>query len=363
MNRLPGSLFGVALAVVLLPCPPAAGLDRDPLAYGPARFLNRFLPAIGYLALEPESAILLPEGEWQVEFSFTAANTFAQSDKIQDELRTRAERRAVTLEEFRAFPVAEGDDGVFHIDDETHYVTLQARRTFRDRYQLAVTLPLVSLGGGRLDGEIESFHNRTGYDQDGRLGVPKDGVRVYLRSGDNELFYDHSIGFEPGDLAFSLLRRLGPAHPHNSWAVELKLKLPTGKIDSFAGTGSPDFGLRLLHTRRYHWVRLDAGVGVLALGRQDLLRLPSQQVYSGFGSFEVRLGSRTSAFFQAMAGTTPFDDIHLDELARLGLGYMVGSKHLLSDQTVLVAAVSENIGSYDNSADVSIHMSVAYHFD
>jgi Protein of unknown function (DUF3187) len=367
MNRLRpwlrGAFWTLAALAATAPIRAQQAQDTSPLAYGPARFVNQFLPSIGYLALEPDSAILLPADEWQLEFTFSASNTFAQSDKVQDELRTRTERRALTLEEFRAFPVAEGDDGVFHIDEETHYAAFKARRTFGDRYQGAVTLPLVSLGGGRLDGEIESFHNSTGYDQDGRLGVPKDGVRVYLSSADYELFYDHTIGFELGDVSFSLIRRLGPAHPHNSWAVEGKVKLPTGKIDSFAGTGSPDLGLRLLHTRRYRWVRLDAGVGVLALGKQNLLRLPSQQIRAGFASCEVRFGARTSGFFQAEASTTPFEAIHLDEMARLAVGWMVGTKHVLFDKSVLVAAISENIASYDNSPDVGVHVSVSYNFD
>lgn len=365
MNRLQAWLRGALWTLLALaPLPLAAQApSTDPLAYGPARFVNRFLPAMGYLALEPDSAILLPTGEWQFELAFSAANTFAQSDKVQDELRMRTERRPITLEEFRAFPVAEGDDGAYHIDEETHYAAFRARRTFGDRFQATITLPWVSFGGGRLDGEIESFHNRTGYDQDGRLGVPKDEVHVYLRSGDNEIFYDHTSGFELGDVSLSVIGRVGPAHPHNSWAIEGKVKLPTGRTNAFAGTGSPDFGLRLLHSRRYHWVRLDAGVGVLSLGRQHLLRLPSQQIRSAFASCEVRLGARTSTFFQAEASTTPFEAIHLDDMARLAMGWMVGTKHVLFDKSVLVVAISENIASYDNSPDVGLNVSLAYNFD
>lgn len=355
--------FLALIAVLATTVPANAEIDRYLIDTGPLRIRDQFLPGLGYLGFDPVAADILDRGEWQVDFVVTTSNTFAHSLEVEKALESRPGRQPLGLEQLRDIESEKPGRGLFYLDGEHTRGAFAARRGVGHGLQVEVVIPVIHFGGGFLDSTIEGFHETFSLGQAGRLGVPRDRFTAYVRAGDREVFLDRSPGAALGDAVLGArydLRR-GHLDPHVELALEGLVKLPTGDVDRLAGSGSPDFGVQLLGTRYFQRSCLHFSVGTAYLGPHDRFGLDAQTIVSGMTAWEVALGSKTTGLIQATVSQSPFGDLQSAEIDSASTQLTLGAKHAFG-KSVYFLGLTENLASFNNSADIGLHFGVTRAF-
>ncbi len=356
-------LLWVLLAGLATVAPAAAEIDRYLIDTGPLRIRDQFLPGLGYFGFDPVSADLLDVGEWQVDLVLTASNSFAHSEEIERQLESRAERESLGLEDLRGIEPQREGGGLFYLDGEHSRWALAARRGLGHGLQLELIVPVLHLGGGFLDSTIEGFHDTFSLGQAGRLGVPRDGFTAYVRTGDREVYLERSPGTSLGDAIVGVRYDLRHGRSGSGFglALEALVKLPTGDVDRLTSSGSADVGVQLLGTRYFRRSCLHFSVGAAYLGSHDLFGLDAQTIASGMLAWEVGIGSKTTGLLQATVSQSPFGDLRSDEIDAASIQVTVGLKRAVGRQ-VLFLGVTENLASFNNTADIGLHLGVTRSF-
>lgn len=358
---------GRAFARVVSPLVLTAGLsvpgsaEERPERYladtGPLRIRDQFLLGIGFVAFDPSSAELLAPGKWQVDLILTVSNDFARSGPIADVLDARTDRQSLTLGQLRDAASESSSGGGFLTDGEHYRTAFAVRRGVNERLQVELTVPIISFRGGFLDSTVEGFHDALSLGQMGRLGVPRDAFQVYVKGSQRELFVDHAPGAALGDVVLGAKLALLPesSSPSLRVSAEALLKLPTGNVDRFAGSGSTDVGVQVLATKYLGRSSLHASLGLAYLGEMQRLGLSAQAVLSGMMAFERALGSRTSVLVQATVSQSPFGELQLARLSETSTQVTLGLKRVLGKQVLLIG-ITENVGHFNNSPDIGFHL-------
>lgn len=347
--------FGIAgIALVAALQTGAQPLQFEDL--GPLRIRDQFALNMGFLALDPDSADVLANGRWQLDVTVTGTNSFAKSEAIEEALEARTSREPVTRE-FLESVVAESGQNAFYLDGEFYRTAIALRRGFGDRIQLGVTVQVLDFGGNALDSPIESFHDAFGLGQSGRLGAPRGDITVFISDENGSSYTSRNPSAGLGDTTFSLKRAINGAGSKWASSVELVAKAPTGRERDLYSSGSWDAGAQLLASRFFRRSCLHASAGLVYLGENERLHTKSQPVVSAMLGYEHAIfSSRNSVIVQSTLSQSPFRDLDLPELAALSIQASIGVKYMMSPESVLFVALTENLAHFDNTADVGLHL-------
>lgn len=346
--------------VALLALWAAAGgaAERDASALldaGPLPVRDPFVLGLGALALEPGGARLLAPGRWRLELVGSVANSWSQSDRLRRLLRSRDGRGEVTLEDLRAAEPLRPGAGIYFADGEARAATVTLRRGLAPGLEVWLRAPVLALSGGFTDGLVEGFHDLASVGQAARVGGVRDAFLLYLRGADgHEVFRQRGSGPRLGDVALGAKRRLGRADGRLRAAVEGVVELPAGSEDRLVGSGSLDFGARILGEAAFRRARLRGGLGLLVLGRASNLGLAEQTAASGFLGAEVALGGRVSLVLQVGGSEGPFGDTGIARLEDKVYLLDLGVKLARGPRAVVFFALSENL-KRGGSSDLGLH--------
>ncbi|MCM2313652.1 MAG: DUF3187 family protein [Thermoanaerobaculia bacterium] len=347
--------FGIAAFVLVA----ALHTGAQPLHFedlGPLRIRDQFALNMGFLALDPNSADILENGRWQLDVTVTGTNSFAKSEAIEEALEARTTREPVTRE-FLESVVAESGQNAFYLDGEFYRTAIALHRGFGNRTQLGVTVQILDFGGDAMDSSIESFHDAFGLGQAGRLGAPRGDITVFISDENGSSYTSRNPGAGLGDTTFSLKR--GISGPGTEWAssIELVAKAPTGSERDLYSSGSWDAGAQLLASRFFEKSCLHAAAGVVYLGENERLHTRPQTVISAMLGYEHEIfSSRNSLIIQSTVSQSPFRELDLPELAALSIQASIGVKCMISRESVLFVALTENLAHFDNTADIGLHL-------
>ena len=151
----------------------------------------------------------------------------------------------------------------------------------------------------------------------------------------------------------------GINRPGSNWtsSVELVAKAPTGSERDLYSSGSWDGGAQVLASRFFEKSCIHASAGVVYLGESEQLHTKSQPVVSAMLGYEHAIfNSRNSAIVQATVSQSPFRVLDLPELAAVSIQASIGVKCMITPESVLFVALTENIAHFDNTADVGLHL-------
>lgn len=329
---------------------------------GPLRIREQFLLGMGFLALEPVAADILPRGRWQLDFIQSATNTWVKSDSVEDVLEARERRDRLGLEELREIEGNGSRRGIYFADGEVYRTTIGLRVGLGAGLLLGVSVPVLSFDGGFADSLIEEFHDTTGFSQSGRLGVPRDAYTVYLRDPEgNEVFRSEEPGTGLGDVLLSLQRLLVKT-AHHRLSLEGVAKLATGDEEDLYSTGSEDYGAQLLYARYFFRSCFHVNLGVIRLGDAPLFHLDEQTRLSGLVGWEQAIGRSASVITQVTIAQSPFEDLDIEGLDEISYLADIGFKKGIGEHSVVFLALSENFLTFGSSADVGLHLGVTHIF-
>lgn len=314
-------MFRLAAALALL-CLPASASAQVFSVHNQAALARGFaLPVLG-------DAQILPPG---------AAQGRVQLDLTNEYYQTSTAREQLTL------------------DGETARLTLGYRRGWGPGLEAALRVPLLSQGGGFLDGFIEDWHATFGLPNAGRERAPQDRYRYrYQRDGVTLLERSRSES-GLGDVELALGWQLRPGQ-----ALRTMLKLPTGDADALRGgalggalwlDGALPFAAESRLSGTY-------SLGVAGQERAGALQ-GLQQTVTGLGGLglAVRLWPRLHALAQVYAHTPLYRGSETD-LSRLGLQLVFGGRLRLGQTLDLDLAIQEDV-VVNSSPDFSLHLGLA----
>ena len=125
------------------------------------------------------------------------------------------------------------------IDAETIDLRLRGEYAFGERWSVMAELPWRSIGGGSLDGAIESWHDFWGLPEGDRKNMPQDRYLIEAQvDGQTVLLYDDDasgIADIPLRVGYQLL-----ADEKSAVSAWLSVDLPTGDADDLLGSGATD---------------------------------------------------------------------------------------------------------------------------
>ena len=125
------------------------------------------------------------------------------------------------------------------VDAETVDLRLRGEVAFGERWSVMAELPWRSIGGGSLDGAIESWHDFWGLPEGDRKNMPQDRYLIEAQvDGQPVLLYEDDasgIADIPLRLGYQLL-----ADERSAVSAWLSVDLPTGDADDLLGSGATD---------------------------------------------------------------------------------------------------------------------------
>ncbi|MFQ5524868.1 MAG: DUF3187 family protein [Thermoanaerobaculia bacterium] len=344
----------VGLVLVFASRAPAA---EDFEFTGPLRLSDQFLLTGGAMPVEPLPLDLLEAGSWQAEVMVSMANTFARSESVQRALEARTERLPVTPE-FLARVERESENGepLFFIDGESLRTELRLRRGLGNGLELEVRLPFLEIQGGWMDGLLEEFHDVAGFDQDGRLGVPKDQRAVFLQLEEGDLLRDPKQSLDLADplLAIRGQRRLAKNERRLIW--DAAIKLPLGDDERFGSSGSVDVAGQAQVSRCKRRSCRFAALNLRYLGEWKLLGLGERLIPGIYAGWERRW-RRVSWVVQLMIAGSPLDGIRIEDL-HSEIWQLSGGLQWRLGKYGMTAAVTENVAHFENGPDLTLHWAV-----
>lgn len=206
-NRLRSlALAAPALTLALQASPPSPSDWPDP---GPPSTRDLFPLNLIPLTYRPIGASTLGQGNSLVSLQITRANTFEFSELIKNLLTQDAQGRiAIDRAGTQAFAAAHASEPLLYFfDGEIQRTELRACYGVSRSTDLGLTLSWQSVGGGYLDGLIESVH-KLGFEQAGRSNVVKDQLAiVVIQKGHVVLFVEGGARAHPEDPLITVKHR------------------------------------------------------------------------------------------------------------------------------------------------------------
>lgn len=134
------------------------------------------------------------------------------------------------------------------LDGATHQLTLGAGYQLENGWRLGAEVPIVQIGGGHLDGLIESWHDVFGLPNGVRDQLPEDSLDFRVSSNGKRLATLNTTTTRIGDLTVSLAKEMY-SDSKKFWQLGVYARLPAGSERDFSGTGSAAVGIATAGSR------------------------------------------------------------------------------------------------------------------
>lgn len=306
---------------------------------GPLRARNLYPPHLMFLTPMPDTATMMPEGDWRLSLSVDYSSVFVDQ---------------------------QSDNWNALIDMEMAALSLTAEYGAAHWLHLTYELPFVSMSKGFLDGFLENYHNFFGLPNYGRENRPKNEFAYDLRNQGRQWLDGRPGGLHPTDSVLSakipLIR--ADASQRFSAGMVYSLKLPTGDYRYGFGSGGFDHGLSLLTKTDLFPFILYANGGVNLVSAPDTLgaRVETQPVVAGFLGIEYLPANLWSLVIQVNAYTAPIKNTGIPQLddpsVELGLGFI---RDLNSSSTIEFAFCEDLVGR--GAPDFNVHLRFSHHLE
>jgi Protein of unknown function (DUF3187) len=238
-------------------------------------------------------------------------------------------------------------------DVETRELRLGVEHLIGSRWAIRAELPVRYIGGGILDGFIDTWHNIFNLPEGIRPSLPHDRFHLqYVHEGITQLDLD-SPSTHIGDASLRLgFRALDT--DSNQIAIWLSAKLPTGSASDLSGSGSAGASLAISAEQLIspRWSLYETG-GVTWLGSGDVLATQEASVvWSALTGASFRWGPHTEFKAQVEAHSAAYQDTDLTFMNSAVILTLGGTIHFQSGW-LLDLGVSEDV-QVEASPDVTL---------
>ncbi len=180
---------------------------------GPLATTVNYPPQMMFLSFSPDTVSVVKKGKTKYSLNVEYSNVFQRQENSKNSIICDLEMMNVT--------------GIFA------YGILE-------NLQWDIHLPIIFVGGGFLDGPIDSFHETLNLSRGERRHASKNKVRYRLKVDGKDVFDVHKTGVLQGNISSFIKWRMG-----ENWALRGGIKLPTAAKSKGFGSKKVDIGLDL----------------------------------------------------------------------------------------------------------------------
>ncbi|HEW81746.1 MAG TPA: DUF3187 family protein, partial [Nitrospirae bacterium] len=137
---------------------------------------------------------------------------------------------------------------IMNLDMEITELNFRYKRIYNGLFEIGLDIPVLYIGGGFMDGFLESYHDTFGFDDYGRSTRPSNDFLYEVRK-DGNLIVQGKKGFGLGDIRLALKKPLITSDDLNL-SIQGDVELPSGNAKTGFGNGSVDGGLSILLDKR-----------------------------------------------------------------------------------------------------------------
>ncbi len=256
---------------------------------------------LAILLLCPLNAFSSPEGPLQIKNQYPIFLSVNQQYLEKAEMESSM---SYSLSQSSTYTVQSSGRWDFGLDMEITELNFRYKRIFNDFIEIGLDIPVLYIGGGFMDGFLESYHDTFGFNDYGRSARPKNDFLYTVRE-DGNLIVQGKSGFGLGDIRLALKKPLITSDDLNL-SIKADIELPAGDAKEGFGNGSVDAGLSILLDKRIsekimtYW---NIG-GVLAGDVRGHQTLDIDDFIFGGAAIEAHINEKLSLLAQVM-GQTP----------------------------------------------------------
>lgn len=249
------------------------------------------------------------------------------------------------------------------LDGETYRAAVVVNYGVAPRFEVALDIPYLVIGGGALDRFVVDWHNTFNLPQGGRDVAANGQINYnYKKDGISRLQMNHSAS-GIGDITVAAgysLYDSREADYADKLALRVGIKLPTGKSSDLLGSGGSDFLLQLCGSMdkysEFGTIALYGSLGAVVMTNNHIL---NEQHNPLAGVATLGLGWSPSSWVsfktQLNGNTALYHDSALAELSTDPVMLIVGGTIKLPNQYLLDIGVSEDL-AVATAPDVSFHL-------
>jgi Protein of unknown function (DUF3187) len=212
---------------------------------------------------------------------------------------------------------------------------------------LRLDLPMVSMGGGFLDGFLENYHDAIGVGNYGREERPKNEYAYRVSKNGLPWIKGQSESLQIADLTVSAQFQLMKARGKQdmSGSVLVSLKLPSGNPDRALGSGAVDSGIYVpIRWSADPWtLYLMPGAAIIGSPHTRGARVSVRNSYALFGGVAYDYSTRMTWLVQLNYYTSPIEKTGLDYLDQGSLELDIGLHRQLASDWLMEVAFSEDL--------------------
>jgi hypothetical protein len=341
----------------LLAAPPARG-EEDWFHLGLVRVRDLTPFGITRLDMLPPHSVASTPGTWAIETNFSYQNTFVLSDNVAEYLRQRGGGRVdVTQDDIRTL-LDSGED-VYLIDGELGLADLTLHYRFDSHWGTYVTLPVLYLDGGFLDGTIESFHENVGLSTANRdLSERNRFVAIFGIDGQQVALTEAPFRTRVMDPVLGLRHSLFAEPKSFNVITELAVKLARQDAELLTSTGENDYGVQISLQKFFRRQALYLTASGVYVGSSPAEGFEDQVVPTALLGYELRLTRHTNAILQLYASRGDVRNTTIEELAADKYQLTLGLQSVRRGW-VYRFALTENLANFENTPDVGVTLSLA----
>lgn len=151
---------------------------------------------------------------------------------------------SISLTHSSTYTVQNSSNWVINLDMEITEFNLRYKRIIRDFIEFDMDVPVLILGGGFMDGFLESYHSTFGFPDYGRNKRPLNDFLYEVRR-DGALVIKGKSGIGLGDVRLAVKKPITSSGGFNL-SVKGDIEFPTGSAKKGYGNGSLDVGVSIL---------------------------------------------------------------------------------------------------------------------
>lgn len=247
------------------------------------------------------------------------------------------------------------------IDGEWYRVNTRVAYSVRADLSVGLDVPFCARSSGFADSGIEDFHDVFGMSNSDRRSFPSNRTLIQMTDdeGTRTVVLGDSWGI--GDaIGFVIWQASQGDALWPAVAIHGQVTVPTGDDQELEGLGEPSAALGVVLSKRL-WSSdflVHSGLGYFYSPADELggIRLQHEE-YSGLVGFEYQCSERLSLVAQELTSSAAVEDCA--GLSRSCYELSVGLRWRVGTRTTFEASVGENVGVFDNSADVALHVLMA----
>lgn len=241
------------------------------------------------------------------------------------------------------------------VDAEYLTVNTTIHYGLTDKWQIGLNVPMHTIGGGILDGPIDTFHNSFGLNGNNREMSDRDQFQTVY--GDTQQSINSEIFL--GNITLFSRYQIKEADDYPGFFVGLKAQLPTGMDFEWLKHDKIGVGVECATMYEIGDFYLYVASSMAHIDNSEILWQPIKSVqYATVAAIDYRIEKDWSLILQYTGTSGAVES--LGEYAEWSHELSLGTRIQATEHVSFEAAILENLVFYNNSADVGFYIGITF---